>query len=289
MKYKIAVCVSGQPRTYINCLDSIATYFSKLTYDNSKVEVDYFMHTWDSGNVFYSGPDKVSEDENGVMKCDVQAYKPTDIHFNSIYSKLNIKDIMVESSFSFRRYATTVGHWDSLFYSFKKSIDLKKKYEEHNNFKYDLVFKIRPDIVFNPECIGMNIQKLNFGEVVTTWEPPQVPHELNMYNVDDIMFGGTSETIDKVSDIYEEFVVPELNEVKFMQTPEDTFPRVVGPGVMLHEFFKKHNLKTVLPTGGKFQYIIYRLQALEKNLNPFIDIEEIFRIHQSYYNIIDEE
>lgn len=286
MSYKVAVCISGQLRTYTKCIQNIAHFFNSITYKGDKVKVDYFMHTWDSGNVFYSGPDKVSEDENGIMKCDVRSYKPSNLYLELLHNTLYLKDITLESSHSYRRYATTAGHWDSLFYSFKRSIDLKKQYEKHLNFKYDLVFKIRPDIVFHPECFNLNIQEIKQNQILTTWEPPKVLSELNMYNLDDIMFAGTSDTMDCISEIYESFILPELEINKYTKTPDHIFPKSVGPGVMLYEYCKKNDISPVLLDKGKFQYLIYRLQAFEKDLSPYIDIDEIFKIHESYYTIV---
>jgi hypothetical protein len=55
---KIAVCLSGQPRTWIQCYESWNLLFSELKknkhLEDTNIEVDYFIHTWDFNSKPYS-------------------------------------------------------------------------------------------------------------------------------------------------------------------------------------------------------------------------------------------
>ena len=42
---RVAVCLSGQLRTYKITLPTIAKFFKDLTIDGKPVEVDYFIHS----------------------------------------------------------------------------------------------------------------------------------------------------------------------------------------------------------------------------------------------------
>ena len=50
--YNIAVCLSGQSRTWRTAKENILNYFDvKInTHKNCKVNVDFFIHTWDTNS-----------------------------------------------------------------------------------------------------------------------------------------------------------------------------------------------------------------------------------------------
>ena len=55
---KIAVCLSGQPRTWRQCYDTWNFLFKDLKKNENlretDIEVDYFVHTWDFNSKPYS-------------------------------------------------------------------------------------------------------------------------------------------------------------------------------------------------------------------------------------------
>jgi len=133
MKKRIAVCLSGQARTWKFCFNNITNFLKHKDY-----EFDFFIHTWE--NNLYSP----SVNLNYVYDTDVKEY------ISSYKPKLfKIQD---ENKFN-KRIAGKLKHRDyinSLYsiYSFKQSIVLKQIYERNNNFKYDYVIKLRPDVFF---------------------------------------------------------------------------------------------------------------------------------------------
>ena len=114
---RIAVCISGQPRTWRTAKDNILKYF-----DLPKCEVDFFIHTWDKNSFRLKTDinwtrtyDPVAADELDGIK---EAFKPKLIEMEK-YKDENFLSI-----------------WDSIYYSFMKSVWLKRKYELDNDFIY---------------------------------------------------------------------------------------------------------------------------------------------------------
>lgn len=277
-KARIAVCLSGQLRTYKKCLPNIAKFFNSVSFDNRKVEVDYFIHTWDSNLWFKDGKDK-GKKINGRSNLDISEYKFDPIDFQFLYSTLNIKDILVESSSAYRRYSDCIPHWDSLFYSFFKSVELKAKYENHNNFKYDFVFKARTDIIFRDHSFNYSIDKLEPRTFLASCPPVRFSNEHNMFNVDDIIFGTSSEDIDFLSNIYQSFVKSRMH--KHSIEDYSKFPSSCGPGVILYRYLTDCNFK--INYNSPIHYIIGRQQMLDLDLEVIDDFKLIEKYHNEFY------
>ena len=178
---KIAVCMSGQLRQW-----DVAKENQKWFWETSGVEIDYFIHTWD-----YSG------DREGVS----QPYVMRDVSqedFDKVGDWYKPKKHIFDNRKQDFFYAND--HWSSLFYSLAQSIMLKREYEIENDFEYDLVIKTRPDVVFDPiyffswEPLEDNVLFATQGGIME--------HEFHMYNTNDMVFYGTSYTMDLVSQMY---------------------------------------------------------------------------------------
>tara|TARA_Y100000310_G_scaffold107902_1_gene106383 strand:- start:189 stop:1004 length:816 start_codon:yes stop_codon:yes gene_type:complete len=151
---KIAVCFSGVLRTGVHAFPNIKQY-----YGNYFNNIDFFMHTWDIENWgadWYSYPHPHIDDSLWESLEKRKSFKLQD-------SKLE----KMESLYKFKKLETTsiFGKVDPLFNhgymweSFKRSIELKQKYEKENNFEYDIVVKSRPDILLRVAPVNFNIRK----------------------------------------------------------------------------------------------------------------------------------
>tara|TARA_B110000261_G_scaffold159750_1_gene198226 strand:+ start:6160 stop:7020 length:861 start_codon:yes stop_codon:yes gene_type:complete len=109
-------------------------YFKKYIFDNND-NIDVFMHTWDN-----------TKKDNILQLYNPVSYifeKPIDFRNKG---PNNVSKARVHSSYS-------------MFYSIKKVINLKKKYEEDNNFEYDYVFLTRFDIYIQKPIIFSSYNK----------------------------------------------------------------------------------------------------------------------------------
>jgi hypothetical protein len=121
---KIAVCLSGQPKFF----EKSFAYVSKNLFYNFN-ELDIFFHSWQTN---------LTEEEKNKL---INLYKPKKYLFEN--EKLHILN------YPFKQSTTSPNNVFSMFYSIKKSNELKKQYEEENNFKYDWVFRLRYDFALN--------------------------------------------------------------------------------------------------------------------------------------------
>jgi hypothetical protein len=144
---KIAFCFSGQPRDVRNTIEKIKESWSK------NHEVDFFYHSWWGNN-------------NTPFRNDAPSDTYSESIFEYIDRVLNPVNSLIESPIFFeKRYNDSV-HWpcyhpvfnlnpdqniQSMFYSMKQCNELKKNYEQQNNFLYDAVVKCRFDYIFSKE------------------------------------------------------------------------------------------------------------------------------------------
>lgn len=250
--HRIAVCLSGQPRTWKIAAPSIVRYFKAAKVPHDNVAVDFFIHTWEN-NVWQQGALRTEEsvDEAADIR---RAFEPI--------------AMQVESPRANKKY------WHPLFDSLTRSIFLKREHELAEGFEYDVVVKSRLDVAFPP------------GEVFT---PPKIMpmvchtvdsigtigYEYYQRNFNDVMFMGDSSTMDIVTDAFRWVdSSPDTND-------KDVYSRV-GPGVMLYRHMVAHGIH---PTciSPDLDHVIVRKEAQDRALNIDVDYEEVKKIHRSYY------
>jgi hypothetical protein len=143
---RIAFCFSGELRsidkTWPILKNKLINYFSSY---------DIYYHTW--------------SDDNDINK----------IHY--IQNDPNTKDVLIEDRKTFheKNYIeyitnnTKVQPFLRQLYSLNKCNMLKKEYEKRHDFKYDIVFRIRPDmLVCNDTFLEKNIEDWDMEKFVYT-------------------------------------------------------------------------------------------------------------------------
>ena len=167
---RIAICFFGQPRTFEFCYGLNREYYEELQKDNS---VDFFIHTW--------------KNNTGGLGSEINQ----GLGFNTLREKLSTlyvpKKLVIEDA-EYVKYAvfpkSTVDTSDRFFcmqYSMSKTLQLCRKYEKQENFRYDQVMLLRMDQWFpkgfilasNPENIAgkreiISIQDIPFPENYNT-------------------------------------------------------------------------------------------------------------------------
>lgn len=258
---RIAVCLSGQLRQW-----EIAKENQKWFWNSSKENVDYFIHTWN-----YSG------DRVGIS----QPYEWRDVdvdEFGEIIKWYDCKDWIYDDKP--QNFFFSDDHWSSLFYSFSQSIMLKRKYEIDNNFEYDLIIKSRPDIVFDPKYhFSYEILEDN---ILYTTHGGNMPHEFNMFNVNDCCFYSNSYTMDMLVNLY--FYRQKVINGKSGHDINngDLNFNTMGPGVLMHEYFRDYGITPVSTLGhqGSFQETLVKL-GCPQNLD-LLDTRE-FKKMEKYF------
>lgn len=164
---------------------------------------------------------------------------------------------------------------------------LKRKKEIMDSFRYDLVIKMRFDVLFNPMLKYSIPLPLEDHIMYTASLMSRMPNELNFYNFDDVFFYGTSFTMDIISDTYR-FVNKKLGHKIFENEIENkdlSFEFYYGPGCLIY----RHGTLYGMSPGkiNPLYYIIARYGVLGRNLDGIRDFEEIAKLNQNYYNNIN--
>lgn len=281
--YNVAICFSGQLRTCKHAAKNILSFFTPshgcTAFDRS-VRTDFFMHTWNKNT--WRFPKK------GHQEFNIQPIDTHDIDF--MRDTYELRDFKVGD---FEKYPNSHYAWDPLFYSFDQSMILKRDYELTHGFEYDLVIKIRPDIVYDISVQPKFLynQAIETGTVYST-STHLFPMEFYRPNIDDVIFFGDSPTMDLVSTLWRNTVV-ERNELG-LRNPRDpncTDPDILpflGPGTLLHRHIINTGLSYDTPpplTLGRraINYMVLRRTATDLNLDSVNDINKIFQIGRDWY------
>lgn len=215
---KIALCYSGRPRHYQDCLQNHKDFFG-LGNEN----VDVFAHIWFDedliGSPFRSdNPGQGSWPGFELQEWVEKNWKPKkviyekqkDEYFRQLYSDVwNISHEKLNPIPAVH----PKDHQLSMFYGIKKVMEMKKQYEDENKFKYDYVFRIRTDFVMvanfgdikNYDKEKLHVSFYDPTALVNQYLPGTWVQDLNIdahYIVDIFAFGG-SDCMDKYAKVYD--------------------------------------------------------------------------------------
>jgi hypothetical protein len=277
---KIAICLSGQSRTWRTAKDNILNYFNFL---DENIEVDYFIHTWDI-NQF-----RRKEDINWIDRPNVKV-PPTEK--DELICAFNPIDIELEEY----KEGEHVTIWASLLYSFMKSIWLKRKYEIENDFRYDLVIRARMDI--NYPMIGscnlnfpLNKFHIHHIQNLTGYSTLSViarfPTEFNYPCFDDVFFYANSPTMDIISNCYRWYTNIIKENMKSHHKGEwiQNSTYWYGPGTILYKYLIENSIH---PQGYRqIPYYVVRKEVEECGLHSihnWTDIRDFS--HEWYKNVL---
>jgi hypothetical protein len=276
---KIAICMSGQARTWRTAKDNILSYFNIREKD---VQIDYFIHTWDINQY------RRKEDINWIQRTNIKIL-PTEK--DELISAFNPIDIEIEEY----KEGEHVTLWASLLYSFMKSVWLKRKYEIENDFKYDIVVKARLDV--NYPIIGrcnlnLPLKKFHIHPIqnLTGYSTiPMIsrfPTEFNYPCFDDVFFYANSPTMDIISNCYR-WYTSIVNKNAKMHTNCEYIQNSAywsGPGTLLYKYLIENSIH---PQGYRFiPYYIVRKEVEEYKLHSINNWDDIRDFSKEWYDSV---
>lgn len=135
---KIAICFSG--RLTSKEFDS----FKEKIIDNYD-KVDIFVHTWYSNDIDYSFLEKIKVKDYLIEKFSNEKFEKTSLFLKSKIKEIrpSLNNMTMDEFYEINRFFENDA---PMFYGINKSFELKRKYEEENNFKYDVVIRARWDV-----------------------------------------------------------------------------------------------------------------------------------------------
>jgi hypothetical protein len=278
--FRVAILLTGQSRTFKVGIQNILNYFDiKVNnFTNQKVQVDYFVHTWDTN----SYRDKTKERWEG---SDYLLDPSTEIEiqnaFNPVlmeYEKYNASDFN--------------NVWSPLFYSLMKVVELKRKYEIDNDFVYDLVIKSRFDLNFSLDPFarwGLMTNKFYihptepFVAYSSAEYLPRFPREFNTISFDDVFFYSDSPTMDIIGNTFRwqhKVVTADWLKLSSNEIMDETIFNL-GPGTTLY----RHLINWQIYPKGEITtpYYIVRKEAEDKQLDGVENWKEIHQISVDWY------
>jgi hypothetical protein len=152
---KIAFCLSGHLRTYDKAIESFNNFKSFI----GKIgNIDIFISTWEHENNIKDSLHQSGNEEKIINLEKIKNYynplSITTFDYSKIeeYLKENyFKPKYDYESFGPRYSKYNIPHHMRGYFLLLQVAKLKENTEEMNNFKYDIVFRIRPDYFFNKE------------------------------------------------------------------------------------------------------------------------------------------
>ncbi len=270
--FKIAVCLSGQLRTWKVCHENILAFFDNRHYiGDVPVEVDYFIHTWDT-NMW-----------GHAHKGDQSSIEVTDIE--DIKRVFQPKDITVDSISLLQPRP-----WDGLFHSLMKSIHMKKSYELANNFEYNMVVKARPDVIYAPNT-KLPLHPVEPLVAYTSQPISKFPKEYFGNDFHDIIFYGDSPTMDLIGDYHREIqrlpLTRPIHDITGLWDDSHAEASRYGPGTALWKHLVANNIHPDINKLHNISPIIYtivRRQVVEQNLHPMRDYKKIREIYFAWHH-----
>jgi len=276
---RVAVCFRGQLRTFKYTLENLKRYFN--TINDGDVEIDYFVHTWDENLYFPTDFHKLSDKENG-------SYQLADLDKDFLESNLpNLKALEIENHFEYKKNTTTVEHWGALFYSIYKVNLFKLKYENKNNFTYDLVINTRFDLVFPPT---VDFPNFNYEDncAYTFMHLAEMRNEFGYLNFDDMIFYGKSNTVDNIVRIYPNVIKRQLDQKNFdtywkKRESWDDVPKIykLGPGSLLSQYLDDRGIK--YSDAYPRYFSVAREEVELRKLDGIKDYRTIRQLHLDFY------
>lgn len=270
-EYKIAICISGQPRTWKSTKENIKNFFTFKNYHpeyNVPITVDYFIHTWDC-DMFGDVRDQPRQTQQNKDEEKIRDfYQPK---------------MMEVEHFEEEKLPNP---WDGLFYSFMKSVFLKRQWEIENDFTYNLVIKIRFDIIFNTLLPFFKLHEIQYLTCYTLHGVSKFPSEINHNAFDDVVFYSNSTTMDIISNVLRKNI---SDRTKISENIFDVDNYVFyGPGTLLYEFMNNYNIIGTSSQTFTNIYVIFRKEAQELNLDPIKDFNQIKNISDNWYTKINK-
>jgi hypothetical protein len=280
--FNIAVCISGQSRTWRSAKENILNFFNIKEIAEKpgvKINVDYFIHTWDTN----SYRDKTQPRwENTDYKVDPS--EEDDIKFTFIPAAMEYEKYNPQEH---------IHAWSGLFYSFMKSIMLKRKYELKHDIVYDMVVKTRFDINFPQEGINKYSLPINkfyphicrpLTAYASSPTPTKFPTEFYYNSFDDVFFYADSPTMDLIALVYKWYRDITTRGLIKKQAKEfvDDAEYYYGPGTLLYKHLVNWNIHPYADHANP--YYVVRKTALDLNLHSINDWKQIHDLHWDWYN-----
>lgn len=223
---KLAVCLSGQLRTWKDSYKSWGLFFDELqkspVLDGKELEVDYFVHTWDFNSTpfavwtkqqweagkYHTGFEQPPAE--GITKEEIDEFletiKPKQHIIENIFKSTSRKEELdARTQWRLGDYTkwAPISWAGSQLYGIMRVAEMKRNWELAYGFEYDMVVRMRNDLSFDylNRMIFVNdfeMPKEKTLYSVHSFNTEYFPHDA----VGDIFFYADSFTYDIIANAY---------------------------------------------------------------------------------------
>ena len=263
---KLALCLHGKYNNRLSTSsgDNGAQYIKEVILDKYlDYEIDIFIHSWD-----VDLEKRITKIYQKFLKRSV--FEPQ-IDFRKIMIESGIDDQLfnLPNGQQFRTCANSL----SFFYSRKRAIELKKIYEQEQNFQYDCVIVGRFDFGQIDQHNGSHsykVSEINFNpEFDMHYVYSAMWDQLNCGYADQ-WFYSNSKNIDKVADLYDEslkYFLPHSNYIKALgQWPDSNLGDEFSNEFIKSEDFKSKSLYRYKLKNAINNHAMYKWFFIDSNL-----------------------
>jgi len=198
---KFAFCISGQPRTWKKCYKSWYQLFDRFG------SVDTFLHAWDFNSQARYKAEYVDNEpkETPVPKEEL----------NEMLAALQPKKFIIESKRDVELTCATgrtiAPYAHPQYYGIWRAAHLKRQYEIENDFQYDVVVRLRTDLLLPQQWEPLSAN-LRFDPLILMGTPPNTIFTAQNvftpgvgHRVNDMFFFADSLTYDHAAAFYTSF------------------------------------------------------------------------------------
>lgn len=152
---RVALCLSGQMRTYERCYSNLKKYILE------PLRPDVFIHTWEKKGIWTQAKNfKSIKDEYVDIKKLKDLYNPKCIEIDEFahYYTEELKGVKVPETLKQKEpkhYKGTL----PMFYKIWACNQLKTDWEERHQFEYDVVIRLRPDLLLHEELPNFTLNR----------------------------------------------------------------------------------------------------------------------------------
>lgn len=186
-KPRVAVCFSGQPRSWKKCQK---TWHNIL--DGKNFHVDAFCHVWN----FNTRSARIDDRRGPILVNDEE--------INELISTINPISYLIESERRFKpenkKQALDNPAHLSQFYGIMMASHLRRCHEIENDFVYDAVIRTRYDLMINTNILE-EVEGKNTDGIFQGFDLKVCTSNF-MAKISDLLWFSDSITYDRISDFY---------------------------------------------------------------------------------------
>jgi hypothetical protein len=205
--YNIAVCLSGEPRTWHKCAENVLNFYQSNTHN-----VVFFGHSWNSSDY---------TKENVSYNIKKQENQDSESLHNAMLSKIGYQDLIIDDKSVLILNPEHANDYQPPHFTAKYSASLRKpmgfvhmsysimianwlktRYELNNNMQFDIVVRTRHDIYHTPDKKFSDFIPQEIGPISLYGNTSVFPSEYWQIALNDTIFFGSSRVMNVVCDFY---------------------------------------------------------------------------------------